>query len=148
MRFIQSPGTSGVKVMRSAVLCAAVIMGVVVPECAGAADLTGAWASDADRCEKVFVRRGRAKQIGFAKFSGVYGGGFVIEADRLKGKFANCTIKARKEEGEQVNLIAACATDIMLSDVQFVLKIVDDDNMTRIFPGIEGVEVKYHRCRL
>ena len=46
------------------------------------------------------------------------------------------------------NLIAGCATDIMLSNVQFVLKIVDDDNITRVFPGIEGMEVKYHRCRL
>jgi hypothetical protein len=29
-----------------------------------------------------------------------------------------------------------------------VLKIVDDENITRSFPGIEGMEVKYHRCRL
>jgi hypothetical protein len=35
----------------------------------------------------------------------------------------------------------------MLSNVQFVLKVVDDDNITRLFPGIEGMEVKYHRCR-
>ena len=44
--------------------------------------------------------------------------------------------------------LAACATDIMLSDVQFVLRVVDDDTITRVFPGIEGMEVKYHRCRL
>jgi hypothetical protein len=36
----------------------------------------------------------------------------------------------------------------MLSDVQFVLRVVDDDTITRVFPGIEGMEVKYHRCRL
>jgi hypothetical protein len=126
----------------------AVIMSLVLPECAGAAELTGAWTPDADKCDKVFVRRGRAKQIDFTQFSGVYGGGFIIEADQLRGKFAKCKIKTRKEEGGSLNLIAACATDIMLSNVQFVLKVIDDDNITRVFPGIEGMEVRYHRCRL
>ena len=124
------------------------IAGLVLPECASASGLTGAWASDADLCGKVFVRRGRARQIDFTQFSGVYGGGFIIEADQLRGKFAKCKIKTRKEEGGSLNLIAACATDIMLSNVQFVLKVIDDDNITRVFPGIEGMEVKYHRCRL
>jgi hypothetical protein len=131
-----------------AALGLAVIMSLVLPECAGAVELTGAWTPDADKCDKVFVRRGRAKQIDFAEFSGVHGGGFIIEADQLRGKFVKCKIKNRKEEGGSLNLIAGCATDIMLSNVQFVLKIVDDDNITRVFPGIEGMEVKYHRCRL
>jgi hypothetical protein len=98
--------------------------------------------------ESNFRHTQRAKQIDFAEFSSVHGGGFIIEADRLRGKFAKCKIKTRKEEGGSLNLIAACATDIMLSNVQFVLKVVDDDSVTRVFPGIEGMEVKYHRCRL
>ena len=133
---------------RKAALWAAMIAGLILPECAIAVELTGAWASDAGKCDKVFVRRGRAKQIDFAEFSGVHGGGFIIEADRLRGKFAKCRIKTRKEDGQSLNLIAGCATDIMLSNVQFVLKIVDDDNIARVFPGIEGMEVMYHRCRL
>jgi hypothetical protein len=133
---------------RKAAPWAAMIVGLILPECVIAVELTGAWAPDADKCGKVFVRRGRAKQIDFAQFSGVHGGGFIIEADRLRGKFAKCTIKTRKEDGQGLNLIAGCATDIMLSNVQFVLKVVDDDNITRLFPGIEGMEVKYHRCRL
>ena len=71
-----------------------------------------------------------------------------MEGDRLRGKFAKCRIKTRKEEGQSVNLIAACATDIMFSNVQFVLKVIDDDTITRVFPGIDGIEVKYHRCRI
>jgi hypothetical protein len=133
---------------RKAALRAAMIAGLIMPECAIAVELTGAWASAADKCDKVFVRRGRAKQIDFAEFPGVHGGGFIIEADRLRGKFAKCTIKTRKEDGQNLNLIAGCATDIMLSNVQFVLKVVDDDNIARVFPGIEGMDVKYHRCRL
>ena len=133
---------------RKPALWIAMIVSLILPEFAIAVELTGAWAPDADKCDKVFVRRGRAKQIDFAEFSGVHGGGFIIEADRLRGKFAKCRIKTRKEDGQSLNLIAGCATDIMLSNVQFVLKIGDDDNIARVFPGIEGMEVKYHRCRL
>jgi hypothetical protein len=131
-----------------AALWAATIAGFLLPECAIAAELTGAWAPYADKCDEVFLRRGRAHQINFAEFSGIHGGGFIIEADRLRGKFAKCTIKTRKEDGQNLNLIAGCATDIMLSNVQFVLKVVDDDTIMRVFPGMDGMEVKYHRCRL
>jgi hypothetical protein len=130
-----------------AALLVAAIVALPSPDHAGTMELAGAWTPDADNCNKVFVRRGRAQQIGFAEFSSVHGGGFIIEADRLRGKFAKCTIKKRKEDGQSLNLIAGCATDIMLSNVQFVLKVIDDDNITRVFPGIEGMEIKYHRCR-
>jgi hypothetical protein len=130
------------------IVAAALLLSLAEPRHAFAVELTGAWAPDADKCNKVFARRGRARQIGFAELSSQHGGGFIIEGDQLRGKFAKCKIKTRKQEGEGLNLIASCATDIMLSNVQFVLKVVDDDNITRSFPGIEGMEVKYHRCRL
>jgi hypothetical protein len=141
-------GAMTVTNLRKCVVRAAVIAALGMPECVAAAELTGAWAPDADKCEQVFVRQGRTKQIGFTAFPGVHGGGFIIDADRLRGKFVKCRIKTRKEDGQSLNLLAACATDIMLSDVQFVLKVVDDDTITRVFPGIDGMEVKYHRCRL
>ncbi len=129
-------------------LCIAISVALAMPGHASAVQLAGAWASEADQCDKVFARRGRAGQIGFAEFSGVHGGGFIIDADQLKGKFAKCRIKARREDGQGLNLIAACTTDIMLSNVQFVLKVIDDDTIARTFPGMEDMEVKYHRCRL
>ena len=134
--------------IRKAALRIAVMLGLTLPECAAAVELTGAWATDADKCDKVLVRRGRAKQIDFAAFPGVHGGGFIIGADQLRGKFAKCKITKRVEEGKNLNLLAACASDIMLSNIQFVLKVVDDDTVARVFPGIDGMEVKYHRCRL
>ena len=115
-------------------------------EQACAADLVGAWASNANECRRVFIRKGRADQIGFAAFSDQYGGGFIIEADRLRGKFSNCKIKSRKEEGPNVNIIAACATDIMLSDVQFSLKLLEPNKIARVFPGIMDMEIDYYRC--
>ena len=111
-------------------------------------ELTGAWATSADQCGKVFARKGRAKQISFTNFSGVYGGGFIAEANRLRGKFENCSVKSRKESGQTINLVVACASSIMLSNVQFFLKVIDDDTISREFPGMEGMEVKYHRCQI
>src|SRR5260370_40549521 len=84
---------------------------------ADAVDLNGAWAGDADQCAKVFVRQGG--KLGFTEMSDVYGGGFIIDGDQIVGKFARCRIKARKNDGANVNLVAGCATDIMLSSVQF-----------------------------
>ena len=111
---------------------------------ASAFDLNGAWASDVDNCAKVFVRKGG--QLTFADMSDVFGGGFIIEGDQITGKFARCRIKAKKDDGTTINLVAACASDIMLQNVQFSLREVDANSVIRMFPGMEGMEIKYARC--
>ncbi len=132
---------------RRGALVAATLM-LALPDQADAFDLTGAWATSADQCGKVFARKGRANQVTFTNFSGVYGGGFLAEADRLRGKFENCKIKSRKDDGQTINIVVSCASGIMLSNVQFFIKTVDDNTITRQFPGIEGMEVTYHRCKI
>jgi hypothetical protein len=94
----------------------------------------------------VFTRKGRANLIGFTALSQQHGGGFIVEADRLRGKFASCKIKTRKEDGQTVNIIAGCATDIMLSNVQFSLKVLEPDKISRTFPGMQDMEISYYRC--
>lgn len=125
---------------------AALLLGVLLGLCssADAFDLNGAWASDADNCGKVFTRKGT--QITFTDMSDVYGGGFIIEGDQITGKFARCRIKAKKDEGTTINLLAACASDIMLQSVQFNLREVDANTVMRLFPGMSGMEIKYARC--
>ena len=54
----------------------------------------------------------------------------------------NCKIKSRKDDGQIINIVVSCASGIMVSNVQFFLKAVDDDTITRQFPGIEGMEAK------
>lgn len=114
---------------------------------AGAFDLTGAWAAKADQCSKVFTRTGRARQVGFTTFSNAHGGGFIVEVNRLRSAFGGCTIKARKEDSQTINLVVACAKGVMPSSVQFFLKIVDDNTIKRVFPGVDEVGVEYHRCK-
>jgi hypothetical protein len=111
---------------------------------ATALDLNGAWAGDADNCAKIFERKG--SQIAFTEMSDVYGGGFIVEGDQITGKFARCRVKAKKDDGKTINLVAACASDIMLQSVQFSLREVDANNVIRMFPGMEGMEIKYARC--
>ena len=95
-------------------VAAAMDRGLHGPKAAAAVDLSGAWATSADECSNVFVRKGRAKQI---EFTTQDGGGFIVEVDRLRGKFARCKIKTEKQDGDAVNIVAGCASDIMLSNV-------------------------------
>ncbi|MCP3369374.1 hypothetical protein [Bradyrhizobium cajani] len=126
------------------VLGATLVSLILLGGSAKALDLNGAWVSDADNCTKVFARKGA--QLGFTDMSDVYGGGFIVDGDQIVGKFARCRIRARKDTGPNVNLIASCATDMMLSSVQFSLKELDANSLIRLFPGMEDMEIRYHRC--
>jgi hypothetical protein len=113
---------------------------------ATAADLTGAWANDTSACAKVFHKTG--SRIAFARNSDAHGSGFIIEGNRIRGKMATCTIKARKQDGQIVNLVTTCSTDIAVETIQFMLKVVDQDRITRLFPGMPELEASYERCSL
>ena len=73
-------------------VAAAMDRGLHGPKAAAAVDLSGAWATSADECSNVFVRKGRAKQIEFTALSDQNGGGFIVEVDRLRGKFGDSQI--------------------------------------------------------
>jgi hypothetical protein len=136
-----------IKVIQSGNLAAVLLGSVLIwSGNASAFELTGAWTASADQCGKVFIRKGRANEIAFTGLSDRHGGGFIIEADRVRGRFTTCVIKSRKDDGQTVNLIVGCAADIILSNIQFSLRFLDDDSIARQFPGMEGMEVKYHRC--
>ena len=113
-------------------------------EQASALDLNGAWAGDVENCKQVFTRKG-TKWV-FSENSDVYGSGFIVEGDQIVGKSGRCRIKARKDDGAQVNLIAACASDIMSENMQFTLKEINANRVKRLFPGMEGMEIEFARC--
>jgi hypothetical protein len=131
----------------SAVGAVLLALGMMLPvEQVRAFELTGAWASQADLCKLVFTRKGN--QVVFAELSDLYGAGFIIDGSRIRGKAAKCTITSRKQDGDSLELSAACATSIMTSSVRFSLKVLDDNNLTRLFPEIEGMQLKYTRCSI
>jgi hypothetical protein len=136
-----------IKTRKSGVL-AAILLSLILTWSgeSGAFELTGAWAATADQCDRVFTRSGRANDIAFTRQAYRHGGGFIIEADRIRGKFITCRIKSKKVDGQVLNLIAGCASDIILSNIQFSLKVLDENTIARQFTGVEGLEFKYHRC--
>jgi hypothetical protein len=113
---------------------------------AHAIELSGAWATEADLCNRVFTKKG--KQVVFAELSDLFGSGFVIDGNRIRGKAARCTIQSRKQDGDNLELSAACATSIMHQNVKFNLRVIDDNNLDRLFPNIPGMSLKYSRCKL
>ena len=116
------------------------------PTAAAAFELSGAWASDAELCKLVFAKKG--DKVGFAELSDLYGSGFVVDGKQIRGKSAQCTIQSQQQQGDDLELAAACASTIMKQDVRFKLKVVDDNNLIRFFPEIEGMTLRYARCRL
>lgn len=106
--------------------------------------LDGSWASAVENCDKIFVRQGGRTVL--SEDSDLYGGGFTIDGNRVTGKMARCVIKNRKEAGDTIHMLASCATDIMYSAVQLSVKVRDKDSITRIFPGLEDIQVNYQRC--
>jgi hypothetical protein len=133
--------------MRDVVLGALALLGTqICGPAAEAAGVDGAWVTDADACKKVFVKTGN--RISFAKKADLHGSGFVIEGNRIRGKIANCTVKARKQDGETVHLGAACSTDVAVETVQFTLKLDGEDRIIRMFPGLSELDTPYFRCSL
>ena len=122
--------------------------GFLISSQAQAFDLTGAWSTNADQCNKVFVKK--SDRIDFAEFSEEYGRGFVANGNEIRSKTNRCTIKSRKEVGDTIDLHAACASEIAASSVQLTIKILDNNSLSRIFqdPDFKGMELTFYRCTL
>jgi len=109
-----------------------------------AADLNGAWASDASVCSKVFVKSNN--RISFAPDAELYGGGFLVEGDRATGTFQKCNIKSIKNDGTEVHLLAACSTGVEVSNLKFTVKVVGRDQITVSSNGSVNITTPYVRC--
>ena len=111
-------------------------------------DLNGAWATSADQCSKVFVKKG--DKISFAQFSEEFGGGFVVDGNEVKSKTARCTIKSSKQTGDLMDFQAACSSEIMASSTNLRLKILDANSVYRVFtdPDFAGMELTFYRCSM
>lgn len=107
-------------------------------------DFSGAWATEPDLCDRVFTKKGTATD--FAEMSDLYGSGFIVNGNSIRGKAVKCTIKSRQQDGGTTVLSASCATPIMTSNFQFRYKVIDDNTIAREFPEINDMALKYSRC--
>src|SRR3981081_1308084 len=108
---------------------AVILLGLTLrrPVEAEAFELTGAWASQTDLCTLVFTKKGN--QVVFTELSDLVGSGLIVDGTRIRGRAARCTIKSKKQDGDNLELFTACATSIMTSSVRFNLKVIDDNNL-------------------
>ncbi|SRR5579871_462720 len=120
------------------------IIWLVIGSPADALEMNGSWATASSACDKVFSRKDGA--ISFQRDSDQYGGGFIVDGDKIRGQMQTCTITRRTEEGNVIHLLARCADDIMLSNVELSAKIVDENTIARIFPGMPEFTLSYSRC--
>jgi hypothetical protein len=111
---------------------------------ARATDLTGAWASDAGVCDKVFITKGN--KTSFRQNSDLHGSGFIVEGHRIRGRAGTCNVVKTKMDAAIIHIVASCATDVMLSTQQLTFRVENENEITRLFPGLEDLEIKFRRC--
>jgi len=111
-----------------------------------AADMDGAWASDATVCNNVFIKKNN--KVTFTPDSELYGGGLIIEGNRVTGSFQKCSIKSLKDDGATVHLIASCSTGVMVSDLKIVIKREGNNQITLSPAGPVDSTSSYVRCPL
>ena len=109
-------------------------------------ELNGAWTQDDRNCAKIFVKQNN--KMSMTRNSDRFGGGFIVEGNQIKGQGRTCQIVGRKEEGEILNLIAKCTTEIALLDAQpITAKIEGEDRLTRIYPAFPEAGTTFYRCK-
>ena len=124
------------------VVCGAFIL---LASSANAFDFDGAWATDAGNCPQIFVKKNN--KISMSRRSDFFGGGFIVEGDRIRGPSATCKINGRKEEADMLRLMASCTTQIaILSPMQLDIKIESPDKIIRFFPNFPEIAIPYARC--
>jgi hypothetical protein len=113
---------------------------------ANAFELDGVWTTDSSQCSKMFEKKHQT--ISLRPKSDIYGSGFIVEGNKIRGKLLTCEITDRKQAGAVLNLAARCSTSIaLLSPTEFSLKINDDNHITRTLADFDNMSVTYARCK-
>jgi hypothetical protein len=122
------------------------VISMVFSLSAYAFDLNGTWTTDESNCNKVFVKKNN--KISMTRNSDIFGGGFIVEGNQIRGQAKTCKLTSRKEEGGVLHLIASCSTDIAVLGTQEVsAKIESEDRIFRIFPSFPEMGTTYFRCK-
>jgi hypothetical protein len=119
----------------------------MIGEDAYAFDFNGAWATNAGDCAKIF-QKDKDGALSIAEGSDMYGSGFIVRNNAIVGNNATCKIVSQKVAGPITHMIAQCAAEnVALSTFQFSYRVNDDNNIVRIYPGVEELNVNYSRCK-
>jgi hypothetical protein len=99
-------------------------------EPAGAIDPTSA-----DECKNVFPTKAQGEPDPHSpRFPSFMAGDSSLSRTGWSDGPQDARLRRKKDDGQTVNIVASCATDIMLSSVQFELNVVNPDKIRRLFP--------------
>jgi hypothetical protein len=136
------------KVTRFIGLAGLVTSLTLISQSVHAFDLNGAWATNVSDCGKIFTKNADGI-LALAQGADMYGNGFIVRSNAIVGNNATCKIVSQKVAGPITHMIAQCAAEnVAFSTFQFSYQVKDDDNIVRIYPGVEELNVTYGRCRL
>jgi hypothetical protein len=119
-----------------------VLLGIGVA--AEARDLRGAWVTDKSTCKKVCSQvKGPNLEARRCRFLRQW-----VHLREQQAEWKKCELRHKiPEAGRDVlYLVTLRANDVTFGRVQFSLKIQDDNEITRFFPGVSELETKYYRC--
>jgi hypothetical protein len=111
-----------------------------------ARDLSGAWASDPSVCNKVFIKENN--KLVFGPDADLYSGGVIVQGKQITGRFQKCTVKSMHDDGPNLQVTAACADGVAVSDVTFDLKISGENQIILSSKAPVPMELPYVRCTL
>ena len=120
------------------------MLGFLFSSHAHAVDLNGAWANDVNVCSKIFQKKNN--KISMTRNADVYGSGFIIAGNQVKGMLASCQIISHKQDGDKMLLKAECVTDMSTSSNQLGLRLDGNDKLTRFYPDMPDMKMDYFRC--
>ena len=89
----------------------------------------------------------QGKRVTLTSLSDLYGGGFIIDGDRVRGKIVRCRIDSKKEDGSTIHLNVACTTEVATEKIAFDK---DDlyDEAARIVVSAGQPSISYLQRRL
>jgi len=109
-----------------------------------AADLNGAWANDPNVCSQIFTRKNNKTLL--AEYADLYGRGLIFDGDEVIDQLATCRIKDRRTDSNTVRLLTDCSTDMGKFTSRLILRIDDENRLTRFLEGMQGTGLAYFRC--
>ena len=107
-------------------------------------NLDGTWANDVQVCSKLFEKKNN--RISMTENADFYGSGFIVEGNEVKEKLERCHITSQKQDGDKTLLQTQCTSDIATGPNQLALRLDSSDKLTRFFPSMPGMDMRYFRC--
>jgi hypothetical protein len=107
----------------------------------------GAWVHEGARCESVFFRQGTS--INFRRPGAEVREGILIHGrNRIEDARNRCHVKKIKPNGDAQTLLITCLSGLVVSNLSFVVRFIDQDTVIRTLTDFPEEQVRLRRCKM